>query len=74
MSFIIKDTRIRFNIWELTGNEEMRKAFLSSICNINLAIIFYSIENKKSFEYIYTLYKEIKKSGKLFTRYFISRE
>ena len=38
----------------------MRKAFLSSIRNINLAIIVYSIENKKSFEYIDTLYKEIK--------------
>ena len=56
----VKDTRIRFNICELTGNEEMRKAFLSSIRNINLAIIVYSIENKKSFEYIDTLYKEIK--------------
>ena len=38
----------------------MRKVFLSSIRNINLAIIVYSIENKKSFEYIDTLYKEIK--------------
>ena len=40
----VKDIRIRFNIWELTGNEEMRKTFLSSICNINLSIIVYSIE------------------------------
>ena len=55
-----KDTKMKFIIWDITGNENIRNMAKLSLQKTNLAILVYSIDNKKSFEYIDKVYKELK--------------
>ena len=56
----VKNKKIRLNIFDITGNESLRNFIKATLNNTNLAILVYSIENKKSFEYIDKVYQELK--------------
>ena len=56
----VKNKKIRLNIFDITGNETLRNFIKATLNNTNLAIFVYSIENKKSFEYIDKVYQELK--------------
>ena len=61
MNFLnLKNKKIRLNIFDITGNESLRNFIKATLNNTNLAILVYSIENKKSFEYIDKVYQELK--------------